>query len=150
MEYLWGYVPLISGIHILYQVALGNHLVAMKSCCCIRTLIARFMGPIWGPPGADRTQVGPMNLAIWEITSIDYAAFCTFDLWFPLWSYDYIPWSAKLKGDIGFNLSVRQFVCPSVCVTYPLCNSCCVWQDCLKFGKHITYCGMVCCVFHFS
>ena len=25
-----------------------------------RTLIARFMGPTWGPPGADRTQVGPM------------------------------------------------------------------------------------------
>ena len=24
------------------------------------TQIARFIGPIWGPPGADRTQVGPM------------------------------------------------------------------------------------------
>ena len=24
------------------------------------SLIARFMGPTWGPPGADRTQVGPM------------------------------------------------------------------------------------------
>ena len=24
------------------------------------TLIARFMGPTWGPSGADRTQVGPM------------------------------------------------------------------------------------------
>ena len=24
------------------------------------TLIARFMGPIWGPPGYDRTQVGSM------------------------------------------------------------------------------------------
>ena len=24
------------------------------------SLIARFMGPIWGPSGADRTQVGPM------------------------------------------------------------------------------------------
>ena len=24
------------------------------------TLITRFMGPTWGPPGADRTQVGPM------------------------------------------------------------------------------------------
>ena len=28
------------------------------------TPIARFMGPIWGPPGADRTQVGPV-LAPW-------------------------------------------------------------------------------------
>ena len=28
------------------------------------SLIARFMGPTWGPPGADRTQEGPM-LAPW-------------------------------------------------------------------------------------
>ena len=32
-------------------------------------LIARFMGPTWGPSGADRTQVGPMltrwTFAIW-------------------------------------------------------------------------------------
>ena len=28
------------------------------------SLIARFMGPTWDPPGADRTQVDPMNLAI--------------------------------------------------------------------------------------
>ena len=28
------------------------------------SLIARFMGPTWGPPGADRTQVDPM-LAPW-------------------------------------------------------------------------------------
>ena len=26
----------------------------------VTALIARFMGPIWGPPGTDRTQVGPM------------------------------------------------------------------------------------------
>ena len=31
-------------------------------------LIARFMGPIWGPPGADRTQMGPM-LAPWTLLS---------------------------------------------------------------------------------
>ena len=34
------------------------------------TLIARFIGPTWGPSGADRIQVGPhvgpMNFAIWE------------------------------------------------------------------------------------
>ena len=33
-----------------------------------RILIARFMGPIWGPSGADRTQVGPM-LAPWTLLS---------------------------------------------------------------------------------
>ena len=31
-------------------------------------LIARFMGPTWGPSGADRTQVGPM-LAPWTVQS---------------------------------------------------------------------------------
>ena len=32
------------------------------------TLIARFMGPTWDPPGADRTQVGPM-MATWTLLS---------------------------------------------------------------------------------
>ena len=32
------------------------------------TLMARFMGPTWGPSGADRTQVGPM-LAPWTLLS---------------------------------------------------------------------------------
>ena len=38
---------------------------------CVRmitALIAWFMGPTWGPPGADRTQVGPM-LALWTLLS---------------------------------------------------------------------------------
>ena len=33
-----------------------------------QSLIARFMGPIWGPSGADMTQVGPM-LAPWTLLS---------------------------------------------------------------------------------
>ena len=33
-----------------------------------QTLIARFMGPTWGPSGADRTQVHPM-LAPWTLLS---------------------------------------------------------------------------------
>ena len=37
-------------------------------CVRIPTLIARFMGPTWGPPGDDRTQVGPM-LATWTLLS---------------------------------------------------------------------------------
>ena len=32
------------------------------------SLIARFMGPTWGPPGVDRTQVGPV-LAPWTLLS---------------------------------------------------------------------------------
>ena len=34
----------------------------------IASLIARFMGPTWGPSGANRTQVGPM-LAPWTLLS---------------------------------------------------------------------------------
>ena len=42
----------------------------MKYQHCIRvcSLIARFMGPTWGPSGADRTQVCPM-LALWTLLS---------------------------------------------------------------------------------
>ena len=35
---------------------------------CATTQIARFMGLTWGPPGDDRTQVGPM-LAPWTLLS---------------------------------------------------------------------------------
>ena len=38
-------------------------------------LIARFMGPTWGPPGADRTMldhVGPINLAIRDVIMLSY------------------------------------------------------------------------------
>ena len=34
----------------------------------LKTPIAKFMGPTWGPPGADRTQVGPV-LALWTLLS---------------------------------------------------------------------------------
>ena len=37
-------------------------------CSQLLPLIARFMGPTWGPSGADRTQVGPM-LAPWTFPS---------------------------------------------------------------------------------
>ena len=36
--------------------------------CGSLSLIARFIAPTWGPPGADRTQVGPM-LAPWTLLS---------------------------------------------------------------------------------
>ena len=35
---------------------------------CLVPQVARFMGPAWGPSGADRTQVGPM-LAPWSLLS---------------------------------------------------------------------------------
>ena len=39
------------------------------------TLIARFVGPTWGPSRADRTQVGPM-LAPWTLLSGYVSTFC--------------------------------------------------------------------------
>ena len=35
----------------------------------LNALIANFMGPTWGPSGADRTQVGPM-LAPWNLLGV--------------------------------------------------------------------------------
>ena len=35
---------------------LGHHWAYWQ----LTTMIVRFMGPTWGPPGAERTQVGPM------------------------------------------------------------------------------------------
>ena len=44
-------------------------LMSCWTCELFRTSrIARFMGPIWVPPGADRTQVGPM-LTPWSLLS---------------------------------------------------------------------------------
>ena len=43
------------------SISMSWHLHGFTRCrfSCINTLIARFMGPAWGPSGADRTQVGP-------------------------------------------------------------------------------------------
>ena len=47
----------------------NNHTHAQLCVIQMRLpLIARFMGPTWGPSGADRTQVGPM-LAPWTLLS---------------------------------------------------------------------------------
>ena len=56
------YIPLFLHVHCFEWVFI-------KLCVqqiCIISLIARFMGPTWGPSGADRTQVGPM-LAPWTL-----------------------------------------------------------------------------------
>ena len=45
-----GYVPEVAVRYVTCRQGPGS----------IQTLIARFMGPTWGPSGADRTQVGPM------------------------------------------------------------------------------------------
>ena len=49
-----------KSINLAVPMTYGGSLYSQQ---CI-SLIARFMGPTWGPPGADRTEVGPM-LAPW-------------------------------------------------------------------------------------
>ena len=53
---IW-FVPYIVPV-VLDRVHIGG----------MRSLIARFVGPTWGPSGADRVQVGPM-LAPWTLLS---------------------------------------------------------------------------------
>ena len=67
MPRIWKYVQKYESSSHPHHVIIGKHLAyggfIMKS-----PLIARFMGPTWGPPGADRTQVGPME-AMWTLLS---------------------------------------------------------------------------------
>ena len=50
---------------VVFTVALSSRLLLATSQT---SLIARFMGPTWGPSGDNRTQVGPM-LAPWTFLS---------------------------------------------------------------------------------
>ena len=65
---------LIKGSKVVARCQVVNVLNCMsKYSFCIKvhssySLIARFMGPTWGPSGADRTQVGPM-LTPWTLLS---------------------------------------------------------------------------------
>ena len=45
-----------------------GHAAPTARNCPVPFQIARFMRPTWGPPGADRTQMGPM-LAPWTLLS---------------------------------------------------------------------------------
>ena len=54
--------PTASSVPIIGQCSSKQKIVIVYS------LIARLMGPTWGPSGADRTQVGPM-LAPWTLLS---------------------------------------------------------------------------------
>ena len=55
-------------IDFVRQVGHVCHEVNFQLPVPIHSLIARFMGPTWGPSGADRTEVGPM-LAPWILLS---------------------------------------------------------------------------------
>ena len=63
--YPWGRMQTAG---LCFPLGETSSTVAQVIAECIWTLIARFMGPTWGPSGADRTQVGPM-LASWTLLS---------------------------------------------------------------------------------
>ena len=64
-------IPLYTGPASVHWLRVRDDI--LLSIWCIyssdSSLIARFMGPTWGPSGADRTQVGPM-LAPWTWLSV--------------------------------------------------------------------------------
>ena len=57
-----------SSITLLWLVGLNMCWYCLNRKLPVVTVIARFMGPTWGPSGADRTQVGPM-WAPWTLLS---------------------------------------------------------------------------------
>ena len=64
--------PLHSGKHNIHIDVYSRILHIACRCSPMKalnvTLIARFMGPTWGPPGAERNQVGP-RWATWTLLS---------------------------------------------------------------------------------
>ena len=53
---------------ILMTVGNARYPWILVHLSCVLSLMARFMGPMWGPSGAGRTQVGPI-LAPWTSPS---------------------------------------------------------------------------------
>ena len=74
----------------------------------LTTLITRFMGPTWGPPGAARTQVGPM-LAPWILLS-GYSPASFYMVKFAI----YTPRFNEVERGVYWYHLVRLSVCPSV------------------------------------
>ena len=67
-DYLLIMCPWISSVYGSYTMKPDLKVTFLFVWHQAITLIARFMGPTWGPSGADRTQVGPM-LVPWILLS---------------------------------------------------------------------------------
>ena len=72
---------------------------SMEMSCT--ALIARFRGATWGPPGADKTQVGPM-LAPWILLSWELH-------WGPLRITDHMCWVVACQITDNFTVFMRVF-----------------------------------------
>ena len=81
------YSTLCSYIYRKISVAMMPNLYSVTSQWIV-SLIARFMGPTWGPSGADRTQVGPM-LALWTLLSgmCRFSSYQSCNIFFILFSF---------------------------------------------------------------
>ena len=55
-------------LNVIVQLGRCKQIIQGLTYLTLKREIARFMGPTWGPSGADRTQVGPM-LAPWTLLS---------------------------------------------------------------------------------
>ena len=85
--------------------------------------IARFMGPTWGPSGADRTQVGPMlSHEICYLGCVQYIPWNTQCLDFALFSCDYIiiQWRFThiVQGCLTGNQAMDNFGATEVTLRY--------------------------------
>ena len=86
-----------------------NVLSGIQCIYLMHNLIARFMGPTWGLPGTDRTQVGPM-WATWTLLSgymllySSLAPWQSYDLWVPVTSQV----SVKAMGKVSLYWPVAQ------------------------------------------
>ena len=100
MQPTWLMVTLVQWIYELTQWWLESgrssidtnaaHLVYDDTILCGSSQIARFMGPTWGPSGADRTQVGPM-LAPWTLLSGHVLTQCLVP-----WILAFVHWHCQL------------------------------------------------------
>ena len=58
--YLWNWMLFPLVLYTALCISFAGCSIALCRIIMIIPLIARFLGPTWGPSGAGRTQVGPM------------------------------------------------------------------------------------------
>ena len=124
-----------------------------KDCSAhsVTTMIARFMGPTWGPPGTNRTQVGPM-LAPWSLLSRHSSMHSR---WWELCER-YIPrqtawpWANEKINFPGILIHIQEDSSKAVLLALSCHNGnreSLYWQGCLFISYHIcptwlTGCGV--------
>ena len=104
------------------------------------TLIARLVGPTWGPSGADRTQVGPM-LAPWTLLSGElWCVFCVLIFYLcstPLQQYVFIWEWAHLQHEFHTEIDLNccwrfKVMCSNMAHWKILKAHVEIWHFCIK------------------